>query len=415
MLSTDEDLRAVPLGQTFTAEIPLGPNGGTVIRCYASTSLKSKLHGDAECKALRTTSTTTDLELSLSAAVGRLCTRCRWPLPTDSPVLLLGAAIISVDSLKIWIDREPDPDEDIQAERDAVLALATGEYPPSATSQRSEGDGEDEAFDDEEWNRYARARDIRQNHFTHWRRLHSYLARSIEAVSDFPFLRPWAEPLQVRLAAVLDEERRAFAALLQPDSLREAAAVRLIQTPEFTPGPEFAGLGNEAARTFRRAWHEWNLQAAWSWHRLEEHDFAIDSVLRDAFGRRRKGRPEAEAAFERLAADWIAKAHSRAAQPDETPWQLIGVKAPALTRGHYTEPDRDPLTHWESAVLATYQVAFDHTAGTAALLVPELIAEQLAMAASSTMPVARLGTPANALPAEMLLSHWQPDETTPQP
>lgn len=195
---------------------------------------------------------------------GRLCTRCRWPLPTDSPVFPLGAAVISVDSLKIRIDREPDPNEDVHAELDAGLALATGEYPPSATNQRSEDDGEDEEFDDE-WNRYARARDIRQNHLTRWRRLHSYLVRSVEAVTEFPFLRPWAEPIQVQLVAVLDEERRAFASLLQPDSLREAAAVRIIRAPEFTPGAEFAGLGDEAARTFRRAWHEWSLRAAWSW------------------------------------------------------------------------------------------------------------------------------------------------------
>ncbi|MFJ6619927.1 hypothetical protein ACIQOW_20415 [Kitasatospora sp. NPDC091335] len=115
-----------------------------------------------------------------------------------------------------------------------------------------ETDGEagepEEDFDDEAWQRYSRARETRRHRHEHWRRLHTYLIRSNKALQAFPVLRPWAEPLQTRFAEVIEEERRAFAALVQPVPLVEAAAVRLLPEPKFTPGPELAGLGADAAK-----------------------------------------------------------------------------------------------------------------------------------------------------------------------
>ncbi|WP_069741150.1 hypothetical protein [Streptomyces sp. EN23] len=65
-------------------------------------------------------------------------------------------------------------------------------------------------------------------------------------MSEYPFLAPWADGLQSRLATVLDEERRAFAALVQPIRLLEAAAVRILPEPKFSADPGLAALGAEA-------------------------------------------------------------------------------------------------------------------------------------------------------------------------
>lgn len=225
-------------------------------------------------------------------------------------------------------------------------------------------------------------------------------------MAEYPFLALWADGLQSRLATVLDEERSAFAALVQPVRLLEAAAVRVLPTTKFSDDPGFAGLGAEAEKTFRRAWYEWSRRAIWSWYRLEDQDFSVYTAVSDTFGRRRKGKPEAHAAFRRLTADWIRQAREEAGRPVSTPWQLVAVKTPALTRTHHSEPERDPLTLWEAAVIATYQVAFNRPAGTTALLVPHLVAEQLLTCASDNMPVQRLAPEVSALPAEVLLEQW---------
>lgn len=393
------------LGSLFTPEVPLGPTRDILIACHVSATGKGKLHGSPECRTLRSAASVKQIDVPFREAVERLCVSCRWPLPTDSLILPLGAAVSEVDSLAIWLDRESKDEEDLEAERDAAIALATGEYPPRATESGDEEE-DDEAGRDEEWERYDRARNFRSRRHEHWRRLHSYLTRSNEAVSEYPFLAPWADGLQSRLATVLDEERRAFAALVQPIRLLEAAAVRVLPKPQFSTDAGFAGLGAEAEKTFRRAWYEWSRRAIWSWRRLEDQDFSVYTVVSDAFGRRRKGKPEAHAAFRRLTADWIRQAREEAGRPVNTQWQLVAVKAPALHRTHHSEPERDPLTLWEAALIATYQVAFNRQAGTTALLVPHLIAEQLLACASDDMPVQRLAPGSHALPAATMLEQW---------
>lgn len=395
------------LGSLFGPEVPLGLTRGILITCHVSATGKGKLHGIPECRTLRSAASVNQIDVPFGEAVARLCPSCRWPLPTDSLILPLGAAVSEVDSLAIWLDRESKDEEELEVERDAATALTAGEYPPPATESGDEEEkDDDEAGHDEEWKRYDRARNFRSRRHEHWRRLHSYLTRSNEAVSEYPFLAPWADGLQSRLATALDEERRAFAALVQPIRLLEAAAVRILPEPKFSPNPGFAGLGAEAEKTFRRAWYEWSRRAVWSWRRLEDQDFSVYTVVSDAFGRRRKGKPEAHAAFRRLTADWIRQAREEAGRPVSTPWQLVAVKAPALVRSHHSEPERDPLTLWEAAVIATYQVAFNRKAGTTALLVPHLVAEQLLECASENMPVQRLAPDGSALPAEMLLDQW---------
>ncbi|MFF1785030.1 hypothetical protein ACFVX9_01010 [Kitasatospora sp. NPDC058243] len=278
-------------------------------------------------------------------------------------------------------------------------------------SDETDGEAEEqeEDFDDEAWERHSRARETRRHRHEHWRRLHTYLIRSNKALQAFPVLQPWAEPLQARLAEVLEEERRAFAALVQPVPLVQAAAVRLLPEPEFTPGQEFAGLGADAAKVVQRAWRAWKHRASWSWRRLEDNDFAVSSVVRDAFGRRRKGRPETEAAFDELVTGWIREVRRQAALHGEAPRQLLAVKIPTVEKEPYEERAHDPLTQWETAVIATYQVAADWPAGTVALLVPHLVGEHLVAGATGAMPVTRLAVPDSALPVHALLQAWQPE------
>ncbi|MFF9078573.1 hypothetical protein ACF1BR_02685 [Streptomyces rubiginosohelvolus] len=412
MPSNTGELRHVMLGSIFKPEVPLGSARGTPITCHASATGKGKLHGSPECRALRSAASVNQFDIPFGEAVERLCTNCRWALFTDSPILALGAAVNDVDSLTIWLDRGPEDEDDIRSERDAAIALSTGDYPPHINDVGNADEEDDEAGHDEEWERYDRARSLRYGRFSHWRRLHSYLIRSNQAVADYPFLAPWAEGLQSRLATVLDAERRAFAELVQPAHLLEAAAVRVLPTPRFSSDPGFAGLGAEAEKTFRRSWYEWSRRVTWSWQRLEDHDFSVYTVVSDAFGRRRKGKPEAHTAFRQLTADWIRQAREEAARPATAPWQLVAVKAPPLPRTRHNEPERDPLTLWEASVIATYQVAFNRKSGTTALLVPHLVAEQLLACAAHDMPVQRLAPDGSALPAETLLQQWDHESLT---
>ncbi|MFF8912853.1 hypothetical protein ACF08M_05870 [Streptomyces sp. NPDC015032] len=232
MSSTRDELRHVMLGSLFTPEVPLGSTRDILITCHVSATDRGKLHGSPECRTLRSAASVNQIDVPFGEAVARICPSCRWPLPTNSFILPLGAAVSEVDSLAIWLDRESKDEEDLEAERDAAIALAAGEYlPRAAESGDAEEEDDDAAGRDEEWERYDRARNFRSRRHEHWRRLHSYLTRSNEAVSEYPFLATWADGLQSRLATVLDEERRAFAALVQPIRLLEAAAVRVLPEP----------------------------------------------------------------------------------------------------------------------------------------------------------------------------------------
>lgn len=70
----------------------------------------------------------------------------------------------------------------------------------------------------------------------------------------------------------------------------------------------------------------------------------------------------------------------------------------------------DPLTSWELAVVAVYQVAVDWYGGTAALWVPQGIGEQL-LAAETSMETVDLLMAADdwAAPASALLGAWKPE------
>ncbi|APU43441.1 hypothetical protein BSL84_30470 [Streptomyces sp. TN58] len=88
---------------------------------------------------------------------------------------------------------------------------------------------------------------------------------------------------------------------------------------------------------------------------------------------------------------------------------------PPLTHIRFGERAQDPLTAWEASVIASYQIAFNPTAGTAALLVPHVVAEQLTATASSSMPIQPLNAHGNAATAEYLLAQWLPGDPPEHP
>ncbi|MEV5240860.1 hypothetical protein AB0K89_17415 [Streptomyces cinnamoneus] len=138
------------IGSIFKPEVPLGPTRDILITCHTSATGKGKLHGSPECRRLRSAASLNQIDIPFGEAVERLCANCRWPLPTDSPILPLGAAVSEVDSLTTWLDREPENEEDIEAERGAAIALATGDYPPHTNHGGDAEDEDDEAARDEE-------------------------------------------------------------------------------------------------------------------------------------------------------------------------------------------------------------------------------------------------------------------------
>lgn len=115
-------------------------------------------------------------DIPFGEAVERLCANGRWPLPTDSPILPLGAAVSEVDSLGIWLGKEPEGEEDIEAVREPPSPS-----PPSATRPVPVTSATRMRKTSSEWERH-RARDVRSGRHSHRRRLHSHLTRSDEAL-----------------------------------------------------------------------------------------------------------------------------------------------------------------------------------------------------------------------------------------
>ncbi|WP_432024946.1 hypothetical protein [Streptomyces parvus] len=48
-------------------------------------------------------------------------------------------------SLTIWLDRGPEDEDDIKSERDAAIALSTGDYPPHTNDVGNADEEDDEA------------------------------------------------------------------------------------------------------------------------------------------------------------------------------------------------------------------------------------------------------------------------------
>ncbi|WP_051740740.1 MULTISPECIES: hypothetical protein [unclassified Kitasatospora] len=387
------------LGRVLSTDVPLGPLAGIPLSCFTASSRNGKLHGKKTCGSLRSSRTVEAVTVKLGEAAERLCGTCFWPMPFGDPLVTFTNAVRDVLGVTSYTGPDPSPDVDFDPskEADAAAVLAQGDYP--------RGDEHDEAESD----RYARARFIRERHHGHWRHLHDSMLESNSAVAAHPWLATWAKPTLDALAAVIESERHAFAALLRPDALLDSAAITRLEPPHDLASKEgFTGLGDQAAPVLRRAWDDWAADTARSWLALEDDRSSASLVLHGAFGQRRKGRDEAYAALDELVASWCAQARSVVDMHKAAPRRLLAVSVPPTTFDSYLGRSRDPLSQWEAGVLAMYQVATNWPDGTVALLVPQLIAERLISDTDIAMPVTALDTREAGFPIDRLLVQLGP-------
>ncbi|MFI9788623.1 hypothetical protein ACIHEI_34705 [Kitasatospora sp. NPDC051984] len=388
-------------GRVLDANTPLGPLASMSLECFTASSGSGKLHGEENCGSLRSSRAVEAVTVELGEAVGKLCGTCSWRIATDHPLVAFTRAVRDVLQATSYTepDHHPDVDFDPSEEADAAAALLQGDYPL-----------EDE-YDRADQERYERARFIRERHHGHWRHLHGLMLESSSAVAAHPWLAEWAGPIQDALAAVIESERRAFAALLPPGALLDSAAVPLLKMPDGLGSEEgFSGLGDQAASVLRGAWSEWAEDASRSWQALEGSSTSASLALHHAFGRRRKGRDEAYAALDDLVGFWCAQARAVVAAHRSARRRLVAVSIPPTSFDSYARCSQDPLSQWEAGVVATYQVAADWTAGRVALLVPHLVAEQLVSNSDSALGAALLDTEESGLSLDSLLA--QPSRPT---
>lgn len=374
----------IRLGQILAAGIPLGPFGGAVLVFYASASGSGRLHGDPQCRMLRSAFAVETREVELGLAVGDLCGHCAWSVPPGHPLIDFVGAVSAVAGLATWIGSRPGSDVDTRAGESAEAGAAIAGGCPE---QRAEGPRQ-----------ATGVRDPREQHRRQWRRLQTSMLASHAATRAYPCLRPWAEPLQAALADVIERRREALAALLDVGLLVEAACAVAMPMPAPAAGPEFAGLGVDVRGVLEQAWLRWQRTVASSWNGLEDGRAAATAVLYEAFGRRRKGRAEALAALDDVIAGWTARGRARAAQHQDGPRRVVTVQVPPVTRDNLTGAELDPLTLWEAGVLATHQVSVYWPAGSLDLLLPQPIAEHLLGRAEPAHEPDRLAPIAAELP-----------------
>ncbi|MFJ1931565.1 hypothetical protein ACIPLC_15190 [Kitasatospora sp. NPDC086801] len=399
-MSPDPRTYRLDLGRVLSADVPLGPLSSIPLSCFTTSSSRNgKLHGEQTCGLLRSSRTVEATTVKLGEVAERLCGTCFWPMPSDDPLVKFTSSVRDVLRATAHSGPDPSPDVDFAPsdEADAAAVLAQGNYPKR--------DGRDQAESD----RYALARFIRERHHGHWRHLHNFMLESNSAAAAHPWLATWAEPTLGDLAAVIESERCAFAALLPPDALLDSAAVtRLEQPRDLSTQEGFAGLGNQTEAVLRRAWADWAEDTARSWLALEDNRPSASLVLHYAFGRRRKGRDEAYAALDELLTSWCAQARAVTATQKARPRRLLAVSVLPTSFDSSLGRSQDPLSQWEAGVLATYQVATNWPAGTVALLVPQLIADRLTSGTDIAMPVTALGTGETELPVDTLLAQLGP-------
>ncbi|MER6080900.1 hypothetical protein [Streptomyces sp. NPDC001833] len=293
--------------------------------------------------------------------------------------------------------REQLPDEAEIAE--AVRLLSLGEFP------------DDDDDDADAWERSAQARACRDDLGALWRDTQDRLVSAAEGLAACPWLRPWAEARMEAQAELAEQQRRLLTRFYVPRMLAEAAGVALLPAPTASADAGFGIFAGEAPMVLRKVWQAWHAAARWDAKPLGMAALAAEEVLHEALGRRRKGREEAEDSLARLTAAWVEQARLLAAEQSAgRPWRLIAVRIPPRRRYPHGGGVHDPLTSWELAVVAVYQVAVDWYGGTAALWVPQGIGEQL-LAAEPSMEAVDLLMAADdwAAPASALLGAWKPE------
>ncbi|MEU7185237.1 hypothetical protein [Streptomyces sp. NPDC045369] len=392
---------SVVLGRCIEVGTPLGPFEGMRFSGYTAVSDTGLLHAVEECPQLRKASGVRVVDFALDASsLARLCKNwsCRWAVPDD------GRWPVFLDALDAVARLRPDEEEmgegcPGEAEvSEAACLLSRGEYP------QNEGD-------EAAWERYEQARALRGDLLTLWRDTQNRLITAGEGLATCPWLRPWAEIRLAELAERAERQRLRLAGICIPRALADGAAISALSAPVLTPDVAFEDFGSEASEVLGRVWRAWCARARWDAKPLVDAASAALGELHAALGRRRRGREEAEESLAKLTAAWAQRAGLAAVEQSAGhPWRLIAVRIPARGRAPHGEVVCEPLTLWELAVVAVYQVAVDWFRGTAALWVPQGIGDQLLAAESSMKAVDLIEGAENwAAPAPVLLATWDPD------
>ncbi|WP_171118107.1 MULTISPECIES: hypothetical protein [unclassified Streptomyces] len=392
---------SVALGRCISAGTPLGPFEGTRFPGLTTASDTGLIHAVEDCPHLRKASSVRAVGFSLDAfSLERLCTNwsCRWAVPDDGrwPVFLDALDALS----RLWSKEEEE--DTLPSEADVVAAaglLSLGEFP----------EDEDDA---DAWERHVEARVCRDDLLALWRKTQHRLITAGDGLAACPWLRSRAEVRMMAWAERAEEERRLLTRFFAPRTLADGAAVASLAAPALTADTDFGVFGSEAPQVLRRIWRAWLAGARGNAKPLAEAAMAAEQELHEALGRRRKGRDEAEESLARLTTAWAEQARLAAAERSAgRPWRLIAVRIPPQQRSPHGRGVYDPLTSWDLAVVAVYQVAVDWYRGTAALWVPQGIGEQL-LAAEGSMKAVDLLLDAEdwAAPAFALLAAWEPEQ-----
>jgi len=348
------EMRRLRLGQIFSPDTPLGLFKDLLLSCYRSSSGQGRLHGGADCGQLRSAPAVHRLEMPLMLAFGELCTHCAWPVPGEHPLVAFAEAVSSLTPLRVWADDVRDaaefPAGPLKEGTDSVVSVSG----PAADLNA------------------ARERQRR-----HWRRLQAQLLESHTVAAAYPWLAPWAEPMQAGLAEAVDNARRNLASLLDEAALLDATCAADLPSPGLEGGPALVGPGPSGPWLVQEAWARWQQESAAGWDGLEAGRSAAAAVIYGAFGHRRRGRAEALDVLDRLVGAWNSQARALAIQRAADPRRLFTVDLPSLVRSHDMDGEEDRLTRWEAGVLAVYQVAAHWSAGTIDLLVPGPVADRL--------------------------------------
>ncbi len=227
---------------------------------------------------------------------------------------------------------------------------------------------------DEKYEAWSDAKTFREILRRSWSGDSSRVVRAHELIRSAPWISDWASEALVKLEAQAESSRLKFARLISPQTTVLGAITASSKQPDVSP-ENVAALGPNGSELVNRIWREWQSEAAKGWSLLDEHDFRARSVVREHFGRRRKGLHEALEAAERIAGAW-SKAMKSTSDPMAT--VEVRVRLPIANAGDsHGYGEYDGLTEWSAAVIATHQKAVSWPDGIVSVECPTVVAKAL--------------------------------------
>jgi hypothetical protein len=364
----------------LTEDIPFGPFEGTLITVYAAAGSKSRVHAGTTCSLLRSTKVR-ELNLPLTAVtVRQMCQTCaqwgRWARPDTA----LGIFLDSLTGLGLLYQLAAY----LPSELDEELADADAD-PARAAELLSRGDWPDDHDDEDLDAAYEQARELREYALRSWRRAADSVHAAFDVVARYPWLADWARSRLDEKIACVERLRSLVASLIPAGNLVDAAAAALLPEPDLPIGLPGVTVPEDRPRTRsfpHDAWLAWQRNAEKTWRSIEDDGLVGHYLLADKFGRKRKGRDEAEQALRNLFHSWAELVEHTVDAAQGQPDMFLVATIPRAEHLPGRESDTlvgfdELLTQWHCGVLAVYTVAADWQHRVALLRVPHLIGKRL--------------------------------------